>query len=344
MASIETDPRAAKEEDFPHDGSLEEKAFFLLNYAVLAPSGHNTQPWLFKLLEHGVEIIADRSRALPVVDPFDRELTISCGAAIGNFEVAARHFGIQTEVILSNDKRHPDRIATVVLSDPNPPDNDDAGLFDAMLKRSTNRSTYRDVPVPDGLIERCIAIGSELGVTVLAVTDPFKKDAIAQLVADGDHLQFHDPRFRRELASWVHSSRAGSRDGMSGTSFGMPDVLAPVARMVIRTFDLGDGIAAADAEKIKSGSPLLMVLATPEDTIAQWTNTGRALAKILLLLESGSLSASYLNQPIEMESLVPKLQTSLDLDLMPQILLRIGRSDVRIPPTVRRPVSDVLTD
>ena len=55
----------------------------LVEYAALAPSGHNTQPWRFRLRGGGAELLADRTRALPVVDPDDRELVISCGAALG---------------------------------------------------------------------------------------------------------------------------------------------------------------------------------------------------------------------------------------------------------------------
>ena len=40
--------------------------------ARYAPSGHNTQPWLFRVHEGVVELIADRTRALAVVDPDDR--------------------------------------------------------------------------------------------------------------------------------------------------------------------------------------------------------------------------------------------------------------------------------
>jgi len=36
-------------ETFPADGSAEEKLGFVLNYALLAPSTHNTQPWLFSI-------------------------------------------------------------------------------------------------------------------------------------------------------------------------------------------------------------------------------------------------------------------------------------------------------
>ena len=78
--------------DFPGDGDAEEKLAFLLRDAVLAPSGHNTQPWLFRVDGDAVDLYADRTQALPVVDPEDRELTISCGAALFNLRVALRRF------------------------------------------------------------------------------------------------------------------------------------------------------------------------------------------------------------------------------------------------------------
>jgi nitroreductase len=39
---------------FPSAASTSEKLRFLLAYAVLAPSGHNSQPWLFRLGEEEV--------------------------------------------------------------------------------------------------------------------------------------------------------------------------------------------------------------------------------------------------------------------------------------------------
>jgi hypothetical protein len=72
------------EEEFPSTGSNKDKLKFFINYAILAPSGHNTQPWLFDVYNNIIVMYADRTRALPVVDPEDRELTISCGAALSH--------------------------------------------------------------------------------------------------------------------------------------------------------------------------------------------------------------------------------------------------------------------
>lgn len=46
---------------------------FVLKYAVLAPSSHNTQPWIFRVSNERVALFADRTRALPANDPDDRE-------------------------------------------------------------------------------------------------------------------------------------------------------------------------------------------------------------------------------------------------------------------------------
>ena len=64
------------EGDFPASGTTADKLRFMLNYAVLAPSSHNSQPWLFDITGKSVDIYADRTQCLPVVDPVDRELKI----------------------------------------------------------------------------------------------------------------------------------------------------------------------------------------------------------------------------------------------------------------------------
>src|SRR5215471_7151832 len=89
------DPPAVTEADFPAAGTAAQQLRVLLNYALLAPSEYNTQPWLFRIYDNCVDLYADPSRRLPIVDPDDRELIISCGAACQNLRIAVRHFGYQ---------------------------------------------------------------------------------------------------------------------------------------------------------------------------------------------------------------------------------------------------------
>ena len=71
------------ESDFPSDSSHpREKLAFLLNYAILAPSSHNSQPWKFNVSDDEISLYADRSRWLSVADADKREVYISLGAAL----------------------------------------------------------------------------------------------------------------------------------------------------------------------------------------------------------------------------------------------------------------------
>src|SRR5512142_3516001 len=81
---------------FPSWGDPAERLRFLLSWAVLAPSRHNTQPWLFEIEGDEVRLYADGSRALHATDPDGRELLMACGAALTNLTLAAAHFGHAT--------------------------------------------------------------------------------------------------------------------------------------------------------------------------------------------------------------------------------------------------------
>src|SRR6188474_613706 len=101
-------------EDFPANGTMAEKWKFFLRYAVLAPSSHNSQPWLFRLRNDTLELRADRRRACRVKDPNDRELVMSCGCALFHLRCAMRHFGYLGTVEIFPDQ-DPDFVARVGL-------------------------------------------------------------------------------------------------------------------------------------------------------------------------------------------------------------------------------------
>lgn len=111
----------------------------LVQAASLAPSSHNTQPWLFRIDGPTVALLADRTRALPVNDPEDRELTISCGCALFNLRVAAATASMQAQVQLLPDTGDEDLLARVRLA----PASDARALAD-LGPAMTERRTYRE--------------------------------------------------------------------------------------------------------------------------------------------------------------------------------------------------------
>jgi len=87
-----------KEDHFKTKRSMEDKLKFILRYAILAPSGYNSQPWKFRINENMVYIYADFKKKRGVIDPSNREIYISVGAALENLLISAKHFGFETKV------------------------------------------------------------------------------------------------------------------------------------------------------------------------------------------------------------------------------------------------------
>ncbi len=335
---LNPDPWAIAPDGFAALTTPEARLRFLLGYAILAPSSHNTQPWRFRISAATLDLLADRGRALPVVDPEDRALVISCGAALGHLRVAAEALGEALRVTLLPDPSKPDLLARIEAEGPCPVHRH--ALLHAITARRTTRAAFTPEPLPEALLHATTA--ATAGVTLHWRTHPADRHAIAELIAEGDRAQMSNPGFRGELAAWIHSRRAASRDGMSGAAFGMPDLLSFVGALAIRSFDMGAGQAAHDMA-LADGSPALVVITTPGDTPADWLAAGEALGRTVLTLTAAGLKHSYLNQPIEVPNLRPQLARLLNTTEHPQILLRTGHGP-EVPPSVRRPVAEVLVE
>ncbi|MGK8206130.1 Acg family FMN-binding oxidoreductase [Burkholderia cenocepacia] len=314
----------------------------LPGYAVLAPSSHNSQPWHFIVGDSTLTVCADRTRALPVVDPFDRELIIGCGAALFNLRVALDHFGLAHTITTFPSDIDPDLLALVRVCHDGYVDTGIGTLFDAIPERVTTRAPFEAARVPDALCRELLAAGRAEGVDVACIDSVAGRADIADLIAQADREQFADPRFRRELASWIDPRRRV--DGMPAFAAGVPallDFATPIVTTAVRTFDLGNGLAALHGQLVDA-SPLLACIATTRDDRDAWLATGQALERMLLVATRAGYTASYLNQPIETQSLRRRLAARMKLDGEPQLLLRIGRGP-RMPHSPRRPLADVVS-
>lgn len=334
------DPWNISEGGFPKTGTSSEKLRFLLNYAILAPSNHNAQPWLFKIVGDGLELYADRTRALPVCDPEDRELIIGCGAALFHLRLAIHHFGYEGAVQTFPDRNEPDLLARVSFGSEARGTAEENSLFNAILKRRTNRMPFEGRPVPESLLSELQAAASKEAAWLQVVQGEDNRNTVADLIAEGERVQMANSSFRRELAAWIHGNRTVSHDGMPGFAHGLGGVTSTFAPLVVRTFDVGKGQAAKDRE-LAAGSPVLAVLGTNGDSPAEWLSAGQALARVLLLARAGGIWASFMNQPIEVPELRVKLRDLLGRTGLPQILLRMGYGP-EVRPTPRRTAGEVL--
>lgn len=311
----------------------------LLRHAVLAPSRHNTQPWLFEVEGDELRVYPDASRALPAADPDGRQLVMSCGAAIVNFRIAAAHHGYATSVEVPPVHRRDGLLARVRLEERAPTSEPVEELFAAIPRRRTNRSSLDDRAPPEGLVTALLREARSEGASLRPV-EPHQRRAVAELVAEGDRRQWADARFRAELARWTRASGARRADGMPARALGLSDAAAHVLPLLARL--ASPAASEADRDRRRAlGTPALLVLSTRGDGEREWLSAGEALQRVLLRAAARGLCASYFAQPIETPALRAALADLLGEPGKPQVMLRIGYGR-EAPPLPRRPVSDVL--
>ena len=314
----------------------------MVSYAIMAPSGHNTQPWLFHISSDAIEIHPDLSRTLPVVDQNHRELYISLGCAAENLIIAAGALGYETQYSVVSDPG----VDPFIRIDLQKGETGNSHLFDQIEKRQTNRSVYKS---------RTIAKDT-LDVLKVLVNDPSSKlhyyehgtagfATLQEYIRVGNAIQMMDDDFKKELISWMRFNCLQVKknpDGLSYKVMKTPPLPGFLGKAIVGSFLKPDAQNKTDMEKIDSSSHFVL-FTVPESTIENWIQLGRVLQRFLLETTRQGIACAFLNQPCEVNKLAEQLPEVLDLDgEVPNILLRIGYADP-IPYAPRRNIEDVVT-
>lgn len=328
-----------KTSDFPHGGTSEEQLKFLLNYAILAPSSHNTQPWLWEVNGNEVTLFADRSRVMSALDPNGRELIMSCGAALQHLRLAIRAFGYADIVSLFPNPRQPDLLAYVRLAAPHAACPEDEFLFNFIGERHTNRRLFQQKTVPDALLLALQEEAEREGAWLYIAPGPDERAAITELIAAGDVIQGDNRAIRRDVAGWVAPAHSARLDGIPSEALGIHDVVSHVAPFAMRWLNNGEKQADKDLELAES-APAIVVLGTDDEGPAAWLDAGQALARILLRARAAEVWASFFSQPIQVDTLWTQLRHVIGRSGVPQLVFRLGYAEP-VPATPRRPPGDV---
>lgn len=335
----ETAGRQPADAGFPARGDPAERLRFLLSWAVLAPSRHNTQPWLFEIDGDEVRVHADGSRALQATDPDGRELLMACGAAVANLAIAAAHFGHATSTEVVHGYRRDGLVARVWLEERRPSTPEVEELFQAIPRRRTNRLPLDGREPPEGLVSQLVREARHEGAWLRPVED-HQRSLVAELVSEGDRVQWSNPRWRAELSAWTRLNGSARRDGMPAASHGLSDAAAFLRPLVQWVRDPSRIEAERDRRRACSTRALL-VLSTSRDGREDWFAAGEALQRILLRATAAGLTASYLNQAIEVPELRGRLRDAVGEAGLPHVMIRLGYG-LEVPPVPRRRVDEVL--
>ena len=323
----------------------------VVELATRAPSVHNTQPWRFVAGGAELDLYADRSRQLTVLDPTGRQLTISCGAALGLAELAVGALGYAHRTELRPDMDG-DHLARLRIGPPAPVGAAELALAREIGRRRTVRDRFDGVPLTRADKATLDRDATANGVWLQWLGSEPERVAVAVLTDRADRIEHADPALRAELARW--SRRDDGDDGTDddGAEDGITPRSLPGLPYGLRSSDLplrdfsgpvpDPGIADPQQFPLPAERPDLAVVCTRYDGPDSWLHAGRALATVWLRATQLQLAASPVGQALDLPWTRHRLRAELGLAGSPQLVLRFGHARLSGPASPRRPVGDVL--
>jgi nitroreductase len=309
--------------------------------AVRAPSIHNTQPWRFRLADGRIELYADRSRQLTIVDPGGRALLVSCGGALLLARIALQNAGFTVSTQHIPDPENRDHLATLTITGTSEPTEQTAAMVAAAARRRTDRRPFTKQPLDEQTVAELDTAAVAEGAILQQVTG--RGDRLDLIVAVGraDEIEAADPQYQAEMRHW--SGRpAGAVDGVPVTA--VPHLEGRRSDVELRDFEVATPgtLPASASDQVERAA--MFLLATDGDGPADRLRAGEALTHVLLTATRLGLSVSPYTQPLEIPGTMGLLHRILGGYGQPQIVLRVGWPvpGEPLPPTGRRPVDEVI--
>lgn len=273
----------------------------ILEYAVMAPSGDNCQPW--KVCVDGLKVdlfnVPDRDRSLYNLK--QRASLIAHGAFLENLQLAARSIGLKGHIELLPDPGNAKHVATVTFSTANA---ETSELYKAIPLRCTNRERYLPVKISDKQIKQWQDLTTGDGEKIWASCDQGQMRSLARLLSLNDRLVFEVPalhQFLFEQIRWNDEEARTTGDGLDIKTLG----LNPIDRIFFRLFKSWALIATINrigfskiiqfkAKQLVNSSSAIAIITMQGADSKNYIKGGATWQRLLLQLASEGLHA----QPI----------------------------------------------
>lgn len=308
----------------------------VLAAAGRAPSLHNTQPWRFVLGPDALELHADPTRQLAVVDPDGRAVRLACGAALANVRLALLGFGVRATVAIRPDPDRPELLAIVTRGGGAKPTLAERELLAAVAVRSSNRHPFSDAPVGRAAASALQGAARSEGCVLHLVTDPDRVVELQDVARRAHRAQGRDPELQAERARWTGVPE-DRRDGVPASATVLPHADDPWVAQDLTGGQVRDRLPGKDFEE----RPLVAVLEPSSAGPSAEVCAGQALERVLLTATALGLSASMLSHTVDVPETREQVRRLVGARQRPVMVLRLGYG-WPVPRSGRRDPGDLV--
>lgn len=291
-------------------------------FGALAPSTHNTQPWVCRIEDQSLIVSPDLTKQLPHADPANRGLNISLGCFVMNVRCAAAKFGkgVSSRIV--------DGAINLTLRQLESEDAQYALLFDQLTKRLSNKNYYDQEKIPRNLLDQlsvshngCVVYFNDDPTAIADAADQYRQSAMSLA---------ETKEFRAELVRWLRPNFTTAFDGMPGFVANVPTIVSVLGPLVLPYSRLAaQKQVEKDGDKLQM-SPAFGVIFSTRNTTESWIEVGEVYELVALLACSSGLSMTPMAALVEDQS-GAKFLTKFQNNLLAQFVFRIGYSRGETP-------------
>jgi nitroreductase len=305
--------------------------------ACRAPSLHNSQPWQWVFKAGQLRLFLDPSRVTDT-DRSAREALISCGAALDHLRVAMAVASWQSHVERFPDAQNPNHLASIRFTPTDRVTSEDQRRASAIWTRRTDRLPFSG-PTDWESVEPALHGAVDAAAVHLETLPDDSRPRLVEASQLAESLRFYDVPYHNELHWWTapfeaaegipYSSLVSAADG---ERVGI-DRVFPVTHQGGRRTEIPE-----DHAKI-------LLLSTDHNGRADALACGEALSAVLLQCTMDGLATCPVTHLTELYATREIIQSLMDHEALPQVLVRVGVvpvTEAPPPPTPRRPLSEVL--
>ncbi len=167
----------------------------IIDYAVWAPSGDNSQPWFFKIKGETIELYIDPDKDNPILNFKLSGTYISAGAVLGTIKIAATHYGLEAEFRLFPNPQDKTFIASINFVKSSAQEDE---LFRFIKERCTNRKPYKNVSLSSEQKRKLFDSATNISEARLVIVDEAQKvKSIAKACSTTEKIALETPALHR---------------------------------------------------------------------------------------------------------------------------------------------------